>query len=253
MAKLIGYSERGMVNALSADLLNEDSKVIEGILELFQFPLVEQSPSFVDIQNTIIIVEQSFSNFGSADLIFLLTHQDGRKQSLFIEAKVHSDKKRGRQIHQRWEFFTKFVQGEFKGSKGTSALFSQLYRKNQLVRHLQNPEEILMADSVSKHWKLGKNRVVNRAAKLIRPYIDNSWMVALLPESAESVDEFYRNTIGKFSVCEPVNLPGWDSCRWGYVTWKDIENHCKAEPKAFQSTLAAFDWNREQVYCGWDA
>jgi len=253
MVRLIGYSERGMVNAVNADLLNADNEQIQRFLEQLKFPLANASPSFAHIEEVILLVEQSFSKFGDADLIFLITHADGTKKCIFVEAKVHGDKRKGRQIEDRWRFFTNYIQGKLKKSRGSSALFSQLYRKNQLVRHLQDVDTPLTADSVSAHWKLGKNTVVRRAAKLIEPYVHNSWMVAMLPEGAESLDRFYRETLGPFSAEPPVTLPGWDVRRWGYITWKQIETHCRDNEEHYPATLAAFQWNREQVYCGWDS
>ena len=78
-------------------------------------------------------------------------------------------------------------------------------------------------------------------------------MVATLPEGAESLDRFYRETLGAFSAEPPVTLPGWDVRQWGYITWKQIETQYRDNEVQSPATLAAFHWNREQVYCGWDS
>lgn len=251
---VLGYSERGMIGALCYDMSDSEpsAAALEQFLGLISFPFqAEGTPVLNGITHAEILIEQSFSRFGDPDLVILI-EAAGVKHALFIEAKVHTDVKRGRTINERWLYFVNaLANGQRK--KLSSALFAQLYRKQRLIRKLRNRTEELPVDYVTGPGRphFGGNRIVRRAADKVQDYTCNSWVVALLPEPGAQVDEFFHTTLAQYRP-DPRDMADWNVQNWGFVTWKQVEDMCQQHEAMWQRTLASFDWNREQIYDGWD-
>ena len=143
--EILGYSERGVINALFYDILNSpnQTKLISDLLEL-----ANEEFDF-NISKCKILIEQSFSDFGDSDVL-LLVENNGKKQAIFLEAKVKT-------FNGKWDIvkeFTKFKDLKGKDRNGnkiipTSNLFTQLYFKNRLWYELKNNNGIKLDKGIN--------------------------------------------------------------------------------------------------------
>jgi hypothetical protein len=258
---VIGYSERGMINSLIYEIYyKEDART------KFEEFLSKQIKSNFNINDSFtieeILVEQSFSEFGAADLV-LLNRWKGKENgfSIFIEAKVKAGNKK---ICKRLQEFTDnvIIKKEKPSEKlRSSNLFAQLYLKMRLVEELekqnrtsQSDQEILeiivnepvwLTKSATNHRSLGKNAVVQNAAKKVLGYLKSCFFIAIVPDSNKDITSFC-------SEKELKNLTniasGWRNDRFALVTWNDIYQLCKDNEKCFKNTLKVFDYNKDQIY-----
>jgi len=248
--EVIGYSERGIVNALFYDL--EHAPHEDGafpLLTLCQFPLwrgpQNQIPGQSRVDHATVLVEQSFSGFGDADALVLLDRKDGRKQAIFIEAKVKTAQQNNWAIQDYWFEFLRLLNANLGGPN----LFVQLYRKLRLAYQLTHPDEPLVAADIPGAWSLGANPVVWRAAEMLRPYAKDVWYLALVPDKPQNTDAFFRNQLAGFNPAqEEFNLPQWDVTQWGYLTWVDINDLVQADLALWQCTRRSFEHNRAQIF-----
>src|SRR5262245_25993298 len=87
--KLLGYSERGFINAFFYGVFHHQnpSEVIRGFLALAHWPLLDGQPQVVESACVdIILIEQSFSDFGDADVLILASTPQ-EKVAFCCEAK----------------------------------------------------------------------------------------------------------------------------------------------------------------------
>lgn len=248
-AVLYGYSERGMVNALCDDILHGTPPfaALADLLSWCEFPLRgDDPPDFSGLAKATLVVEQGFSDFGDLDLLILLDHTDGRKQSVLMEAKVRTDGTRPRRVRDQWRAFFEFLAGD---TRHRSSLFVQLYRKMRLIRQVENLSVTLPGDAVAGNWRLGSNRVVLQAAALLAEYRSVPWYVALVPDPKAEVSGFFTDALLPFA--HGFDLPDWtpdNIRRWGFLTWPDLDSRCGADQGRWRQTTANFAWNRHQIY-----
>ena len=83
--EIIGYSERGVMNALFYGIaFDKDSqKAEEAMNEILKLGGIKG-----DYTDFKIYVEFSLSEFGSPDLVFTASNSNGEKEVFFVEAKV---------------------------------------------------------------------------------------------------------------------------------------------------------------------
>lgn len=243
--RVVGYSERGIFNSLLYEigLSPKAIELLEELLGLIQFP--EDSPDFAGLRGAEVLVEQSLSDFGDADLILLL-HGGGWRRAVFVEGKVKPAQLGAWKIRDAWRQFLKRKHGKLDSSN----LFTQLYHKVRFVRALQTDgiEGVIEgirfpACSTKQLRKLGANPVVLDAAAMIREYADEPFFVALVPDSPENLQDFFDNDL----KCGPyADVDGWDTAGWGYLNWARVEEFC--EEHQLDSTLRVFEFNRGQLY-----
>jgi hypothetical protein len=242
--RLLGYSERGMVNALCDDMAHSLLPVsaVSSFLSWFDFPNAVQ-PDFSNIENATLLVEQSFSDFGDLDLLILVKNKDQLLQAVLIEAKVSNDTSSWVTVEDRWAEFLGMFDGG--GDWNTSNLFVQLHRKVRLVDFLPLLPGQFDADLFVPRGSLGQNAVVRRAVDELKKYIKdgNVWFGAILPDAASDLEAFSRDTLRTSSITE--RLPRWNTNRWGFLSWQTIEQNTK---QVWPRTRDAFKWNRGQVY-----
>jgi hypothetical protein len=84
--RIIGYSERGAVNALLYEIAYapNSAELLQRLLARARFPLAG-GPG--PVETATVLMEQSLSDFGDADAILLLDGSGG-KSAVFLEAKV---------------------------------------------------------------------------------------------------------------------------------------------------------------------
>ena len=170
--KVYGYSERGAVNALAYEIAGspEPEGLLEQLLSLAIFPKPFR-PTFSITQATLLI-EQSFSDFGDADLVVLARNAQA-SFGAFLECKV---KTYGRRCWRLTEEFERFVKGTEIGLD-SSNLFTQLYHKQRMVQCIAIGVQGLVAGvpfpccSSKVGRKIGQNGVVLRAVQIVAEYV----------------------------------------------------------------------------------
>jgi hypothetical protein len=243
--KIIGYSERGVLNAILFEIgfsLNS-SELVSRLLNRASFPFCTL-PS-VPINHVTTLVEQSFSDFGDADAV-LLVDAGETKFAVFAEAKVKSSQT------ARWkiqEAFGKFRNG-LEAKLGSSNIFTQLYHKVCLTKGMMCPDTDALhvglkfpGCSTKPTRRIGSNCVVLRAVELVRPYARDAYYLAIVPDTPANVDNFFRDELRPLVVSE---LEEWDVTRWGFLCWSDIYEFCKAEE--LHRSLEVLDFNRGQIW-----
>ncbi len=254
--EIIGYSERGLINSLFYEIKysNNNLKILNELLSLACFPYRK-----VDFQITEakILIEQSFSDFGDADVVFMLNN-NGNKQTIFIEAKVKT-------FQGDWSIlkeFEKFSKGMAKSDppKGFSSnLFVQLYLKMRLIKALklggieelkkglQFPKSLLKKNRKTHDRntlrKIGNNEVVLKATEQLVPYCTDTLFVVLVPDNKQTLNNFFQNKLKNYKFNEVLE---WNVENWGYISWEDVENFCYKN--GLKETLTTFRFNNGQIY-----
>lgn len=243
--RVCGYSERGVFNALLYEIgFSRDSiGALAGLLSLIRIP--GSSCDLSQLSGAEVLVEQSLSDFGDADAILLL-HGPGWRSVVFIEGKVKPSQVGSWTAHGAWrEFLAR------KGGKlDSSNLFTQFYHKVRFVSSLRR-EGITGLErgvpfpqcSMKTLRKLGSNPVVGRAARMIEPYASDALYVAVVPDSEANLADFYSNEL---TAGPADDVTGWDVHGWGYLSWAQVEDYCRAY--SLVNTLRVFEFNRGQIY-----
>ena len=243
--RIIGYSERGIVSSLLYELaFSQNSRaLLSNLLRLISFPFSEVNLTFVN--DARIFIEQSLSDFGDLDALLLLDI-DGKRKSIFIEAKVKPIQTSRWSIRYEWQQFMKGIDGRLSSSN----LFAQLYHKVRLVEGLRDGGiEALQSGldfppcSTKTHRKIGSNEVVLRAVRLIQQHLDDVYYVCIIPEELSAAKDFFSNVLASAS---PIGFIGWDASHYGYLTWAQVEQFCAQ--KHLENTLAVLEHNRGQIY-----
>ncbi len=243
--ELLGYSERGVINAICEDIhhsANPRQKLVE-FLSWFTFSGDHQKLAVEDIKNATILVEQGFSDFGDLDLLALIECDSGRKHSFLIEAKVSNDTNSWLTVEDRWQEFKQQLAGAI-GS--TSNLFVQLHRKVRLVAKLRE-EGRFSTDCLIPRGSTGTNRVVNKACSKLKSYLSNDgnvWFGAVLPDEQPKLDSFAANSLRSTSVADA--LPTWCAQQWGFLSWHVVAKN--VNQNEWPRTKATLDWNEGQIY-----
>ncbi|NQE06161.1 hypothetical protein C5S32_09860 [ANME-1 cluster archaeon GoMg1] len=251
-----GYSERGVINSLFYEIKHSQSnlKFLNELLSHISFPY--RSINF-EISDARILIEQSFSDFGDADVVVLVENKN-RKQAMFIEAKVSAFK--NWHISREFEKFTEAIEKireitERNGDaqeikrKLTSNLFMQLYSKTRMMKTLQKGDVTQLHGGVqfpkvsSKEYrKIGNNEVVLKAVGQLKLYCKDTFFVALVPEDISRLRQFYQHTLSDYS---PKGFQEWDVRSWGYISWAEVEDFC--ERYSLKETLKVFEFNKGEV------
>ena len=246
---LVGYSERGMVNALCDDIAHAKNRrvAVGKFLSWFVFP-GQPNPDFTGIVGAKLLVEQSFSDFGDPDLLILLEHNGEKKQAVIIEAKVSTDTNSWETVGERWNRFLRFAHG---GEGSTSNLFVQLHRKVRLVELLCRGREYFETDRSTPRGSLGRNCVVNKAADHLEQYVTEGdvWYGAILPDDRASLSSFIEKEFQESCSIEEPSFK-WNFSRTGFLSWQDILHHMQEDEQtpSWPRTRSAFVWNKGQVY-----
>lgn len=243
--EILGYSERGLINSLCYELKYspDNLQLLNNLLSLVSFPY--RTVNF-QISGAKILIEQSFSDFGDADLV-LLVNNFRSKQVIFIEAKVKTYQ---RACWNIFEEFKEFKKGIEKEKVSSSNLFVQLYHKVRLVKTLQTGGIKQLQNGVQfprcsskNHRKIGDNKVVLKAVNQLMGYHNKALFIALLPEDDSNLRNFYNSTLNDY---DPGGFQEWAIRDWGYISWMRVEEFCRKNN--LKGTLKNFKWNEGQIY-----
>jgi len=247
--KIIGYSERGTINALFYEIAYSDKslQLTKELLALADCPsLVKFCQNLTEVK---VFIEQSLSDFGDADVILLLDAGD-KKGVVFLEAKVKSSQKNEWKLKQEFEQFKK---GCNSGDKmlSSSNLFTQLYHKHRFLNGLSDvgidglKKGIVFPEcSTKKTRKIGGNEVVLSVVESIDQYRENSWYIALIPDTSTAIEDFYRDF--RQNNHDATILSQLDKSGWGGLTWEQVVKFCKKF--SLKDTKQVLDFNKGQIY-----
>ncbi len=249
-AEVVGYSERGLLNAIVHDLQRSDSctQHLSRLLQLSK-PDLKIPRDLISVE---FLIEQSFSEFGSADLVVFLDTADNRKgYTVFVEAKVACHQKKWSiKTNELVKFQKKidFLNNDTDASKRicNSDLFTQLFFKQLMVETVQkgeNSHERLRGFGKEKEGSrisLGNNPVVKKAVERLEKHLDGVFYIALIPASEIELDSYLRSDLKvlKKTLREPIS----------YLTWESISAFCKENPSDFPLTLNGFEYNGTQIF-----
>ena len=242
--EVLGYSETGIIGSLFYEMRERKTpELVAKLLSLASFPYREVA---FDVRSSKVFIDQSFSDFGTADAL-LLVENGGIKQAIFIEAKVKTD---GKALWSVVKEFDAFRKGVEEVEVSSSNLFTQLYHKVRLVKALQAggikklDSGVCFPEASSKiKRKIGRNKVVRKAACQLLSYAGDALFVALVPEDTENLKTFFQDTL---KSCQPESFPKWDTRSWGYLTWRQVEDFCRAHH--LPETVKVFEFNEGQIY-----
>lgn len=249
--EIMGYSERGCLNAVLYDIRYHEKSldILKELLNNIRSPFLSDlnEPKFKDITKAEILIEQSFSEFGDADAVFMIEHPED-KSIIFLEAKVgaryHIDKA-----------LDKFNEGKNKKEKiqgFSSNLFTQLYYKYKMIESLKKDglnglQKGVVFNEYSPNKpqrKIGRNQVVRKAVDKLKNCLGGTddkaevYYVALIPNETETKKVFNKEN--------NKDLPYGNNECIGYVTWESIENFC--QEKKLNNAIKAFKYNNGQIY-----
>lgn len=244
--KVIGYSERGIVNSLLYAIAysSQPESLLEELLSLVTFPYVCNQP--IHVCSAGMLIEQSFSDFGGNDAL-LLVHTGKQNISIFLEAKVRA--------FQKWAIadqFDRFCNGfESVVKSWSSNLFTQLYYKERMVNAIRErgvkavKEGIRISSKSSKKTtrKIGNNQVVLEAVQRLVHHLDATFYVALIPDPPERAAAFFARGL---TNAAPRECPDRDVSHYGYICWPQIEAFCSRH--GLRGPLDVFGFNGEQIY-----
>lgn len=268
--KVIGYSERGVINSLIYNILYSENNLekIKIFLSLICLPNFKETEDNINISNfnsidkVEILIEQSFSDFGDCDLIILVSKKINNKtimQAIFIEAKVKTDSIKSWSIQKEYEEFCKFKEKKAEGETVyDSTLFSQLYSKMMLVELAK--QNISEKECSGGFWAkrnkpriIGSNEVVKEAFEKIKEYCsnDNSLFITIFPDNRENLVAFFSNNSNKWwPLCgnekNCMSLFNYDYIlRFGFIAWENIIEFCSQNNLTDAKNV--FEFNKGQI------
>jgi len=214
--RLIGYSERGVMNALFYSIANDKAEM-ERFLQL-------ANPN-LSLQNDYkVYMEHSLSEFGTPDAVIT-----DSQNVFFIEAKVCKG-------DNKWSIKTeleKFDNYKNKVSnKPKYGLFTQLYWKTLL-----NKDGVKQDEFADRKRKIGSNKVVTNFFEEIKNR--TTYYIGIIPTSENLSDlaTDKRNELEKFFGKDNKNL--------FLIPWQKIE---KEFSHSYQLLFDAFEHNENQIY-----
>lgn len=226
--KIYGYSERGMINSLMYSI-GEDKELLKAFINLISLP---ESINIEDANDFEIIIEQSLSEFGDADLIIIAHCNNNKKKVLFFEAKVKTSQ-------GNWKIGNQFAKYNVKDkNKGcyngySSNLFYQLYLKKLLIDNYSSIDKrIKVSDRLDKRRSIGENKIVEKAVKKI---VEGTsyYYIGIIPTMDDDIKDFLNSNK---EYKEELY----------FLSWKAIKDFCEKEN--LQKVLRMFEYNDGQIY-----
>jgi hypothetical protein len=228
---IYGYSERGIINSLLFAIGNDDTRMYD-FISLIEIPNLFENgtPRSYDI-----LLEQSFSRFGDADLVIIIKYDKPHKNKvLFIEGKVKTYQKRHWNVQKQYDEFNALD----KPKKNTSNLFFQLHLKKLLI---DNADKIYSNEIVDEIWygtkrDIGKNPIVKKALGMVKDC--EAHYVGLIPSTQNEINDFIQNTakLNHHSIANQMH----------FLSWHTVKAFCLK--KNLKNVLAIFDYNEQQIF-----
>jgi hypothetical protein len=234
--KILGYSERGIINSLIFSI-GEDKVLMDKFIDKISLP---KPFELGNPKRYTILLEQSFSDFGDADLVIIIHYKEEEVEKpedkivLFIEGKVNTSLSSWN-INKHYDNYKNGV----KYDGYSSNLFFQLFFKKQLIDNWTKIEQHIKNDKIGeiksffRPRKIGNNPIVHKAFNLIE--CSQAYFVGLIPTRQVDFDKFEGKL--DFDV--------------HFLLWETVENFCKknkSEYPSLEKVIKIFDYNDEQIY-----
>jgi len=239
----LGYSERGIFNSI-VFYLSEHTEKITQFLEVLGI----NNKTYDDASKYTFLLEPSFSDFGTCDLVIIIENQQNKNKTvIFIEGKVKtmqgyfSLEKEFKKLNNCKE--------KFKGI--SSNIFVQLYYKYLLTKVLQkgesntgflNIKDIFKKNRNSNRY-IGKNEIVKRTIEKYIKFASNYYYVAIIPEVKFSTEDFQEKFIKSLELFEDEDIANI-KC----ANWKDIEEIFADNNIVANIVAEHFVHNKGQIY-----
>ena len=239
--KILGYSERGIINSLIFSI--GQVKKAKGNELMARFLSEVKLPEKLVLVNPLkytVLLEQSFSRFGDSDLVIIIHYADPEENKiLFIEGKVKTFQRKHWSLKN--EFAKYFEKEQYKNKERyngySSNLFFQLYLKKLMFDNC-NSTDFKTGISESKfgdNRKIGDNRVVLEALKKIKN-CKQAYYIGIIPATNDEIEDLVSDSNYK---SEELKLH--------FLSWKTVHDFCKKEDK-LKKVLDIFDYNEGQIY-----
>ena len=224
--KIYGYSERGIVNSIIFNI-GDKKKLITEFVKLIPVLSEIDEPDDYDI-----LLEQSFSKFGTSDLIIIAHYYNPIKNLiLFYEAKVKANNKSWTLDKQFNNFNYQLANREERDKYNVSNLFYQLYLKELLISNIEGLDNNKTIDDILNiPRKIGNNEIVKKAVKIlidVRP--DCCYYIGIIPSTEEQSKQLDFNK-------QIIH----------FLPWNKIEDF--AEANKLDKVLETFQFNKGQIY-----
>ncbi|MDZ7618644.1 MAG: hypothetical protein U1E05_16700 [Patescibacteria group bacterium] len=253
MVRLVGYSERGFINSLLYEIAYREAEkareLFKKLFVLIKWPITKPPPGVFDACDTIL-VEQSFSDFGDADGLFLFASgADGADgAAVFFEGKRGEDYT----LERAWKKFIGSFWSQTRSSGLTSNLFCQVYFKQRLAQALRagSKENVVEGltleaplDLVGRKRKIGDNPVVLSSVEMVRRHLGDVRFLLMVPEPwTDALQAWWYRDV---AAANPAPT-GWDVSCWGIITIPEIVQFCR--DNGLTRTLDVVNHNKGQLY-----
>ncbi len=236
---IYGYSERGIINSIIFSI-GDKVQLMTDFIRSLNIPMlfVNNTPIGYDI-----LLEQSFSRFGSADLVIIIKYDEEPKLNkvLFIEGKVKTSQK------TYWNLKSQYEEFEKRKPENSSNLFFQLHLKKLLFSNATEIDNALKAKKelvISEKWykterKIGKNAIVEKAFNMIT--CSEAFYIGIIPSSIDDIEKFSKvKKDEKDPIVEYIHL----------VSWHTVKGFCdeKKYKRYFKNVQLNFEYNEGQIF-----
>jgi len=195
--KIIGYSERGAMNALFYEMAFKNDK--NGMIEFLKLAGIYDDFSDFDFK---IYNEFSLSEFGSPDLV-IIAEKGNEKVAFFVEAKVAAC--------DGFKIVTAIKEYE-KVNPDTSNLFYQLKQKVDFFEiRKELPGQDKLVESGKGQKSIGNNPVVRKFVELLKN-CSKAEYIAIIPEVSTEDNQW-----GEKNPIENLRIIYWEKiyCQFG--------------------------------------
>jgi hypothetical protein len=224
--KIVGYSERGAMNALFYGMAFDKENGEELVRLFLELAKIEEASSFSDFE---FYNEFSLSEFGEPDLV-IIAKKNKNPVVFFVEAKVSEGAsyniEKQKRNHNKDIIAYEHTKCHQKGD--ASNLFFQLRLKNYFFEQRKSiiePIGGLNGKAIGEHEciektkdrngkirfrKLGANPIVIKFAEIIKPCVE-AYYIAIVPKQEKENPIDY-----------PINCSKKKTMRINFVSWEAI-------------------------------
>lgn len=206
--KIIGYSERGAMNALFYGMALDCENGKNAMKKFLEIASIEEVGKYVDFD---LFIEFSLSEFGSPDLAIVARTEEETKEVFFIEAKASCEKHFDLAV-QKKHHIDYMEKGNY-GDGHASNLFFQLRQKNYFFEKEVKKHEIKdlherLRDSRGRERSIGTNGVVRKFIDELQ--CDKAHFIAIIPDDKE-IHEYNGKSFHEMTAIH-------------FVTWEEIKD-----------------------------
>lgn len=232
---IYGYSERGIINSLIF-AIGDDNKLMKEFINELKIP----KPFELDEpDNYEILLEQSFSEFGDADLVIIIHYKGHIKNKvLFIEGKVKTSQSNHWNIINQLK---KFENNEIYNGY-SSNLFFQLHLKKLLADKWDDIKTKggAFEPRLKKTRKIGENEIVKKAFNKVKDC--QAYYIGLIPTTVDDIKAFTENIEYKDITEDTVKIVK----SIHYVSWETVKIFC--EVFKLENVKLNFVYNDKQIF-----